>query len=82
VVFTFVRRWWDPARPSRQSTVELACGGRVAVRDANGHATLTVTTAPDSSGRTHTVIVPLSIAEKAELSQALGSSGDKNQGSR
>jgi hypothetical protein len=78
MVFAFVRRWWDPARASGQSTVELACGGRVALAEEDGQAVLTVTTAPDSAGRTHAAVVALSAAERAELSQALAASDSEN----
>jgi hypothetical protein len=54
------------------STVELTCGGRVSfLQDSDGNAVLSVTTAPDTNGQTHAVAVPLSIAERAEIQQAV-----------
>jgi hypothetical protein len=74
MVFAFVRRLWDPVRVAEQSTVELACGGRVALRIERGQAVLAMTTAPDAAGRSHVATVSLSPAEQAELSQALAPS--------
>lgn len=71
MVFAFVRRLWGPEPLAEQSTVELACGGRVALRTENGQAVLAITTAPDATGRSRAATVPLSAAEQAELSQAL-----------
>jgi hypothetical protein len=71
MVLALVRRWWGPARAATQNTVELACGGRVAIREEDEGAVLTITTAPDGGGRSHTAAVALRVAEQAELSQAL-----------
>ena len=70
--FATALRWLGLDESPHASTVELTCGGRVSfLQDSDGNAVLSVTTAPDTNGQTHAVAVPLSIAERAEIQQAV-----------
>jgi hypothetical protein len=72
MMFGTARRWFGFYQRPRGNTVELGCGGRISLQDHEGHVVLEVTAAPDDRGVVHTLQVPLSIAERAELRQALG----------
>jgi hypothetical protein len=71
MAFAFVNRWLSWHREPLGTAIELACGGRVAARQTDGGLVLAITTPPDAEGRSHTAAVPLSIAERLELSQVL-----------
>jgi hypothetical protein len=74
MMFATARRWFGLYQRPRGNTVEveLGCGGRISLQDYDGNVVLEVTAAPDDRGVVHTVQVPLSVAERAELRRALG----------
>jgi hypothetical protein len=71
MMFATALRWLGLDEPPHATSIELACGGRVSLQDSDGNAVLSVTTAPDAHGQTHSVAVPLSLAERAEIHHAL-----------
>ncbi|MDS0138899.1 MULTISPECIES: hypothetical protein [unclassified Amycolatopsis] len=71
MTFDFVGRWLGRHRERPGITVDLACGGRVTLREVDGRPTLVVTTAPGSDGRSDVAAVSLSEAERRELGQVL-----------
>jgi hypothetical protein len=71
MMFATALRWLGLDEPPHATTLELGCGGRISLQDSDGNAVLSITTAPDSLGRTHAVAVPLSAAERSELQHAL-----------
>jgi hypothetical protein len=71
MTFAFVSRWLGWHREPLGTTVELSCGGRVAVREIDGGLVLAITTPPDADGRSHAAAVPLSVAERLELGHVL-----------
>ncbi|HET6706255.1 MULTISPECIES: hypothetical protein [unclassified Amycolatopsis] len=73
MTFDFVGRWLGRHRDRPGVTVDLACGGRVTVREIDGRPVLAITTAPGPDGRCEVAAVPLSEAERRELGQVLDS---------
>ncbi|GHF95523.1 MULTISPECIES: hypothetical protein [Amycolatopsis] len=73
MTFDFVSRWLGRHRDRPGVTVDLACGGRVTLREMDGRSVLVVTTAPGPGGRSDVAAVPLSDAERRELVQVLDS---------
>lgn len=71
MTFDFVGRWLGRHRSEPGVTVDLACGGRVTLREIDGRTVLAITTAPGPDGRCSVATVPLSTAERRELGQVL-----------
>ncbi|MCR6483613.1 hypothetical protein M8542_12375 [Amycolatopsis sp. OK19-0408] len=73
MTFDFVGRWLGKHREQPGVTVDLSCGGRVTLREIDGHPVLAITTAPGPDGHCAVAAVPLSEAERRELGHVLES---------
>jgi hypothetical protein len=71
MTFDFVGRWLGRHRDRPGISVDLSCGGRVTLREVDGRPVLAITTAPGPDGRCSVAAVPLSEAERRELSHVL-----------
>ncbi|MEV7039822.1 hypothetical protein [Amycolatopsis sp. NPDC051061] len=71
MTFDFVGRWLGRHRDRPGISVDLSCGGRVTLREIDGRPVLAITTAPGPDGRCSVAAVPLSEAERRELSHVL-----------